>query len=148
MAWFRPRNVSGWCGERGCRGRDDQPDNQWRTSRRADDGQLIWWCPERGIEREVLVAERLGLDVRGGVTHRVLLRGMMLSVVQGRARVHSEMPQLHSRLCATGSKQQCDVLRGGELPPYVEPVPMLVPGWSSAFPVAAGIADSGRGGGG
>ncbi len=50
-------------------------------------------------------------------------------------------PAAHACLergCKLGSKQQCDVLRGGELPPYVEPVPMLVPGWSSAFPVAGG----------
>jgi TPR repeat protein len=39
------------------------------------------------------------------------------------------------RGCALGSEQACQALKQAELPPFSNPQPMVVPGWSSAYPM-------------
>lgn len=101
----------------------------------------------KGLARLALARDGGAIDLTGVAD--VLRRGAdqddseclwYLAYMHGTGRGAAlDGPAAHACLergCKLGSKQQCDVLRRGGLPAYVDPVPMLVPGWSSAFPVA------------
>jgi len=53
----------------------------------------------------------------------------------GVPRDETKARTLLEKACAGGLEQACAALKQPELPPYVNPQPMMVPGWTSAFPI-------------